>query len=128
MNDNLYGTFDCWSQNLKFLQNMHHFAAIHKHLIEQQPLRKKTFTFDISPDSGEFHCEKIAEPMGDEPLEPLEITGGFKDKVVFKKMLSCCPDTTTSRPGYEGKLEWDGNGLGYVSPEYAKGLLKLRKV
>lgn len=66
--------------------------------------------------------------MGDEPLEPLVISGSVKDVVKFEPKEWEFKPSLGPGPGYLGKIEWEDDDCGYASPESAKGYIKLRKV
>jgi len=66
--------------------------------------------------------------MGDEPLEPLVITGAVEEVVKFDAKEWIFPMTTKEGPGFEGSIKWDTNVCGYGAPESADGFIKIRKV
>ncbi|CZR66411.1 uncharacterized protein PAC_16312 [Phialocephala subalpina] len=106
------GQFDGYAVELKFLRNRClvpgttklDFSALYVEIIRRQSLNQRTFGFNIGVGGG-FICPEIAGPMGDEPLDPLLITGSVKDIVKFEPKEWTLNPKLGAGPGYEGKIE-----------------------
>lgn len=132
--DVLDGELDGYSTELKFLHTKYQalgsttldFPTLYAEIIRRQGLGQKTFGFKIGR-LGELICPEIAEPMGDEPLTPLTITGSCEKLVKFESKEWRFKPSMAPGPGYMGKIEWESDGCGYASPKSGKGYIKMRK-
>lgn len=133
--DKLSGKFDGYSTAVSFLHKRYlpagstklDFPSLFEKILDRQAVGQRTFAFEIGS-TGELICPEIAEPMGDEPLTPLVITGSCDNLVKFDPKEWTFKPSMILGPGYVGRIEWEGDDCGYASPESAEGFIKLRKV
>ncbi|KAJ8481431.1 hypothetical protein ONZ51_g6016 [Trametes cubensis] len=130
------GKFDLYSTRLPFLMSEYlpagaskpDFTAVYNKILFFQA--KPDFTLRIVLDAsgeGRLACSEIVNPISDEELEPIMISGATKRNVRFNAEEAAHTSTVGSGEGFKGKLvleEMDGCGIGCSG----KGTFKMRRV
>ncbi|KAI0659624.1 hypothetical protein C8Q70DRAFT_1053967 [Cubamyces menziesii] len=129
------GKFDLYSTQLPFLMSEYlpkgapkpDFVAVHSKILFYQA--KPDFSLRVVLDAegeGRIACSGIVNPISDEELEPIMISGATKRNVRFNAEEAAHPSTVGSGEGFEGKLNLETGGCGMGCS--GKGTFKMRRV
>ncbi|KAI0327345.1 hypothetical protein GY45DRAFT_1373234 [Cubamyces sp. BRFM 1775] len=107
------GKFDLYSTQLPFLMSEYlpagaskpDFSAVHDKILFYQAKPDFSLRVVLGTDGeGCLACSQIANPISDEELEPIMISGAMKRNVRFNAEEAAHASTIGTGEGFEGKL------------------------
>lgn len=131
------GKFDLYSTKLPFLLREYlpsgasapDFEAVHSKIQFYQA--KSDFSLRIilaEGGAGRFACALVANPMSDEELGPIRISGRSAPAFAFDEDEAAHESTVGTGPGYTGRLTLDTSRSGCGMIQSGTGNIKMRRV